>query len=149
MARVILAFVAIAVLSMAGVAAYQAGLAEAGEDNLEVNETFTPDAGNVTTLDESNRNGVYYAQNVTVYESGQELDAGADYRWIADNGTIKALAGGQLDGAASANITYAYQVTTKGQRDLAGVAGQVPRIAGLALPLGALLFLLLLVRGAA
>lgn len=149
MSRVILAFVAIAILSMAGVAAYEASLAEAGEDKLEVNETFVPDAGNVTTLDESNRNGVYYAQNVTVYESHQQLEPGVDYRWIADNGSVKALAGGQLDGASSANITYAYQVTTQAQRDLAGVAGQVPRLAGLALPIGALLFLMLLVRGAA
>jgi len=134
---------------MAGVAAYQASLAEAGEDYAVTNETWTPDAGNVTALEESNRNGVYYSENVSVYESGQELDAGTDYRWFSDNGTIKALAGGQLDGAVSANITYEYQVTTAAQRDLAGVAGQVPRMAGLALPLGALLFLLLLVRGAA
>lgn len=150
MSRVVLAFVAIAILSMAGVSAYQAGLADAGEDYVVTNETWTPDAGNVTTLEESNRSGVYYSENVTVYdENGSVMDAGTDYRWFTDNGTVTALAGGGLDGDSTAKISYAYQVTTKSQRDLAGLAGEIPRVAGLALPFGALLFLLFLVRGGA
>lgn len=150
MPRLLLAFVAIAILSMAGLAAYEAGLAEAGDDFVATNESWTPDAGNVTALDESNRNGVYYSKNATVYdENGTVMDAGTDYRWITDNGTVKALSGGGLAGDSSAKITYGYEVTTKSQRDIAGTLGQIPRLAGLALPIGALMFLLFLARGGA
>lgn len=150
MSRIVLAIIGIAILSMAGIAAFQAGLAEAGEDYVVTNETWTPDAGNVTALDESNRKGVYYSDNATVYdENDTRMEYGTDYVWYTDNGTVKALGGGGLDGDSSATISYQYQVTTRSQRELAGVVGQIPRVAGLALPLGALMFLLFLVRGGA
>jgi len=132
---------------MVAVAGYEASLSEAGEAYLVVNETFAPDAGNVTTLDESNNDQYYYDENVSVYTDGSLLDAGTDYKWFTDNGTVKTLAGGSLDGKASANITYGYQQTTQTQRDLTALTGQVPRLMGFALPIGVLMFLLFLVRG--
>jgi hypothetical protein len=129
--RAILALIAIGILAMGGLAGMQAGLENAGTDNVVTNETWTPDAGNVTTLEESNRSGAYYGDNVTVYdENGTQMDLGEDYEWYVGNGTVKALVGGDLDGDSEATITYSYQQTTKEQRDLTAMAGQVPRAFG-------------------
>lgn len=148
MARIILVFVALAVIATVGVAGLQAGLESAGEDTVISNESWTPDAGNVTTLEESSRAGAYYSHNVTVYdETGAEMDYGTDYIWYSDNGTVKALVGGGLDGDASAKITYGYQQTTAEQRNMAGMLGHIPQFAGLALPLGAVLLLFAIIRG--
>jgi len=149
MSRVVVVFIALAVLAMVGVSAYDASLAEAGEDFIVTNETFTPDSGNVTNLSESNRGGVYYSDNATVYdENHTRMDYGTDYVWFTDNGTIKTLSGGGLDGDSNATVSYEYQVTTESQRDLTALLGQVPRVFGFALPFGALLFLLYLAGGA-
>lgn len=148
MPRVALAFIALAVIATVAVAGLQAGLESAGENELVVNETFTPDAGNVTQLDESNRTGAYYAENVTVYdENGTEMDAGTDYTWFAGNGTVKTLTGGALEGDSDATITYAYQQTTAEQRQMAALLGQLPRVIGFALPIGALFVLFVFLRG--
>lgn len=148
MARVVLAIIAIGVLAMVGTAGLQAALENAGADHTVVNETWTPDAGNVTALDESNRTGAYYAHNATVYdENGTEMDAGTDYEWYVGNGTVEALTGGGLENDSDATVTYSFQQTTAEQRQLAAVAGQLPRLMGLALPLGALLVLFVFLSG--
>lgn len=149
MVRVILAVLCIGILASMAVVGLQAGLEDAGEDFTVDNETWTPDAGNVTTLDESNRNGAYYGETVDVWdENGNLTEEGADYEWYAGNGTVKALSGGALDGDTSATITYSYQQTTAEQRQMASLLGQLPRMMGFALPIGAFLFLLFLVRAA-
>lgn len=147
MARAVLGIIGIAIIAMVATAGLQAGLENAGEDRVVTNETWTPDAGNVTTLDESNRNGAYYAHNVTVYNSTDvKMDRGSDYEWFVGNGTVKALTGGDLDGEQNATITYSYQQTTAEQRQLAALLGQLPRLMGLALPIGALLLLFIFLQ---
>ena len=151
MVRVILAVIGLAILASVAVAGLQVSLEDAGEDFDVTNETWTPNAGTVTTLEESNRNGAYYSEDsaVDVYdENGTEMDEGTDYEWFGANGTVKALTGGGLDGDSSATITYSFQQTTAEQRGMAALLGQLPRVMGFALPIGAFLFLLFLVRGA-
>jgi len=149
MPRAILAVIAIAILASTAVYGLQAGLETAGEDHTNTNETWTPDAGNVTTLDDSNRTGAYYDKNVTVYDENDTLmDPGTDYEWYPGNGTIKTLTSGGLDNDSDALITYQYQQTTREQRQFARVLSHIPQLMGLALPLGALLVFLLFIRGA-
>lgn len=146
--RLILAFFAIAILAMVALAGVQASLEDAGDDRMIENETWTPNAGTVTELEESNRKGAYYADRVNVYNAtGVEMDAGSDYEWFVENGTVKALTGGELDGETEATITYEFQQTTKEQREMAGMISHVPQAMGMALPLGALLALLIFARG--
>lgn len=133
---------------MGGLATFQAGLELAGEDQTIENETWTPDPGNVTALDESNRDGAYYTDNVSVYgEMGGEMEYGSDYIWYAGNGTVQAVQGGDLDGDAEATITYGYQQTTAEQRSLTELAAQVPRGFGFFVLFIPVLLLLLFVTG--
>lgn len=148
MSRAIVAVFALIILAIVGVWGVQAALEDAGEDFTVTNETWTPDAGNVTTLNESNRNGAYYADRVTVYDEDRaEMDEGTDYEWFTDNGTVKALSGGGLDGDANATITYSFQQTSSQQRQFADLAGQIPRALGVLFPMFLLVIFLLLVKG--
>lgn len=146
--RVIIAALAIAILAIVGSVALEAALENAGEDNTISNETWTPNAGNVTELDDSNRNGAYYSHNVSVYDStGTEVAPGDDYEWFTGNGTVKAVTGGALDGESSANITYSYQQTTEEHRTLAALLGRMPQLMGMALPVFLIVGLLAILRG--
>lgn len=148
MSRAVVGLLALVILSIGGVYATQAALENAGEDHFVTNETWTPDAGNVTTLEESNRNGAYYDTNVTVYdENGTEMDSGTDYKWYTGNGTVKALVGGGLDGDSSATISYGFQQTTAEQRALAGTLAKIPGMLGLILPVGLAVFFFAFLRG--
>lgn len=148
MSRAVVALLALVILSIGGVYATQAALENAGEDHTVTNETWTPDAGNVTTLEESNRDGAYYNTNVTVYdENGTEMDAGTDYEWFVGNGTVKALVGGDLEGDADATITYKFQQTTEEQRALAATLAEIPGMLGLILPVGLVVFFFAFLRG--
>lgn len=146
--RLLVVFFALAVLMAGSVVALQAGLEDGGEEYEIVNETWTPDAGNVTVLDESNRPGAFYDPTVMVYdETGAEVDKGDDYLWYDENGTVQAVTGGQLDGDTSANITYSFSQTTEQQRRFVALLGQVPRAVGLALPIGVVIAFLAFARG--
>jgi len=148
MSRSVVAVLALVILATAGVWGLQASLETAGQDQTVVNETWTPTAGSVTTLDESNRDGAYYDHNVTVYDtSGAEVDRGDDYRWYPGNGTVEAVAGGELDGDRSANITYGYQQTTGEQRAIAAALGRIPQFIGLIIPVAAVVLFLAFLRG--
>lgn len=148
MVRAFLALVAIGVLAMGGLVGLQVALEDAGEDHEITNETWTPTAGSVTTLDESNRNGAYYDENVTVHdENDTEMNSGDDYLWNSGNGTVKALSGGDLDGDDNATISYGFAQTTQEQRRLTGMAAQIPRGFGFFVLLAPVLLLLLFVRG--
>jgi hypothetical protein len=144
MSRAVVSLILLALVAMVGVYGLQAALADAGEDHTITNETWTPDAGNWTTLEESNLTGAYYADDVTVRDENDTVmdDAGADYEWNATDGRVKAVAGGELDGDANASITYEYQQTTEEQRGLAGLVAIMPKIVGVAfVVVGFLLFL--------
>lgn len=130
----ILAVVGLAIMLAAGVGAVSSADQSAQQAITIENETWSPDPGSVTTLDESNREYAEYDATVTVRdENGTNSAADADYRWYQSNGTVMALSGGNLDGDASAVITYGYDQSSAEQdmiatttAQLAGVSGIIP-----------------------
>jgi hypothetical protein len=134
---------AIVVLIAVAPLAYDASVVNAGDDVTVTNESFTPSAGNVTTLDESTRDDAIYDENVTVYnESGLEMTEGTDYTWFEANGTLKTLVGGRLEGDSTATITYGFFVRDVEAERLSGLVSQIPRAIAFALPLGIVLLFL-------
>lgn len=75
------------------------------------NETVTANVGNYTTLD-----GYYIQENSeTVYNStGATMSEGTDYELNYDEGSIKALSGGDIADGSEINATYDWEAT-KGQ----------------------------------
>jgi len=147
--RIVIMFFVIAIAAAAAPAALSATLDEAGEQTTIDNETWTPSAGSVTTLEQSNLANTDYDDDVVVTgENGNRVYEGDDYVWIEGNGTIKTVTGGELDGDASAEISYGYQQTTAQQRGFASMFSQIPNVMGLALPLFALLTVVIFFRGA-
>lgn len=139
----LIALIAVALLVLAGASAIDSTLVQSGDQSSIENETWTPDAGNITILGESQRDGAYYNQTVAVYdENDTEMTANEDYRWFSSNGTVKAIQGGDLDGDSSATITYGYSQTTSEQRGFSDtfasgfdVAGLLVFVLGIALVL--------------
>lgn len=141
-------FLVLALIAAMGITAIQGSLEEAGDDELVENETFTPNAGSVTTLDDSDQANTYYDDEVTVRDSsGTVMEEGTDYEWFVGNGTVKTIQGGALDGEPSANITYGYQETTAQQRGIARTIAQIPRVTGILLPIAAVFMVLAAFRG--
>jgi len=135
MPRAIAAMFALLIVAFGGVYATQAALEGAGDNIFVENETWTPSAGSVTVLDDSEQTGAYYDTNVTVRdENDTVVDVGTDYEWFSGNGTVKALSGGELDGDANASITYGYSQTTGEQRAFAGLLGDLSAYVGLVAP---------------
>jgi len=145
--RAIFAIFAIAILAIAGVQLFSSSLAASGDQIVVSNETFQPDAGDVTQLEQSNR-PVFYNRSVAVAdENGNRSIEGQDYRWIQDNGTVEALPGGNLEGDNSATITYGYRRSADGAEQAAVRLSTIPQTLGLLLPVGAVVFLLVALRG--
>lgn len=141
--RAVIAIIALVVLGAMGVWGLQVSLMSAAEDTTVQNESFTPDAGNITTLEHSNQDHTWYSENVTVYdENGTLMEYGTDYRWYETNGTLETLAGGGLAGDAFGNVTYAYSQTTEEQRELAEIPNLIPMVLALLVFLLPLVFLL-------
>lgn len=138
-----LTLVGLALLFLVGIGAVNAAYEGAGTQQTISNESFTPNAGNVTTLEHSNLDGVYYDQTVVVRDSSGTLaDAGADYVWYPSNGTIKTVPDGRLAGDTQATIDYGYEATSQVQNDLAALFGhgfQVGQLMILVLGVGAVL----------
>lgn len=148
MSRAIVAALALVVLAIGGAYMVEASLESAGDDTTITDESFTPSAGVVISLDESQRDGAYYSHNVTVYdENSTEMDPGTDYTWFVGNGTIKPLVGGDLANDASATITYGYQQTTERERSAAVLLSYIPQLLGLAIPAIGLVIFLAFLRG--
>lgn len=148
MSRAVVSLILLALVAMVGVYGLQAALADAGDSHQIDNETWTPDAGNWTELEQSNRDGAYYDASVSVYDENDTLvEAGVDYEWNTTNGSVKALTGGELDGDANATISYGFDQTTQEQRDLAGLAAIMPRIVGVAFVVVGFLLFLLFING--
>lgn len=143
-----MAVLGLAILAMLGAVAFEAALENAGTDVTVANETFTPTADTVIQLDDSGKDLAYYSHNVTVYdENDTVMNPGSDYTWFTGNGTIKPLSGGALAGDTTAKITYAYQLTTQEQQELAALAGELPRAIGLMFPALALIVLFAMLNG--
>lgn len=146
--RMAIIFLVIAVFAAAAPAALSNTLDEAGQPNLIGNETWTPNAGSVTQLEYSNLDNAGYDPQVYVADSnGNQVFEPDDYIWFESNGTIKTVVGGKLDGETSAEISYEYDRSTEEQRQWASMLSQIPNVMGLALPIFALLFALMVVRG--
>lgn len=147
--RALFVLLAVALLVLVGASAADSALVQAGDEQTVTNETWSPNAGSVTTLDESNRNDAYYDDTVDVWdENGTAMDSEQDYVWYRTNGTIKTVEGGRLAGDSDANITYGYAVTSEVQRDFASVfaggfdvAGIMVFVLGIGLTITAISFL--------
>lgn len=115
--------VAIALLASAGVVHYS--LASTG-DQSAFTEDFDPGTNQThVTLNESNRNSVYYTSQVTVVdENDSTMRPGIDYNWHESNGTLNVLDDGQLDGDANATIDYSYRIPNQQQRTFASMLGE-------------------------
>lgn len=146
--RVAAVFLALVIVAGMGVYGLQTALAGAGDREKIDGETFTPSAGSYQTLDRSNLNHTYYNDSVVVVdENGDRAFEGRDYEWNVTDGTIKPIAGGNLDGDTSATIDYDYRRTTVEQRQFATLLAEVPRSVGLILPLGFILAAFAALRG--
>lgn len=146
--RLFVVAAAIAILAIMAITGIQASLETAGEKVVVENETFTPSAGSITILSDSQINGAFYNDTVDVYNNtGGVMDAGTDYQWFESNGTLKTLAGGDLDGEIEGKITYDYELTTKEQRSIAKVLGEIPMAMGTSLPVFLIIFFLIALRG--
>lgn len=144
----VVAIFGLVVVAMLAAYGFQAALADAGEDYTVVNETFTPGAGTITELENSNLTGGYYDNATEVYDgNGTEMDAGTDYTWLESNGTIRTLAGGGLDGDSEATITYSYQQTSKEQRGIAKALTALGPLVEVGMILGGVMLLLGILRG--
>lgn len=121
----VIAFVLFGILAIGGIFAITPAFQAAGEDITNVNETFqNPTGGDVIQLEDSDRTGAYYDDEVSVFdETGAEMEAGTDYEWFQTNGTLKVLSGGDLAGDDNGTITYGYDQTTETQRQQATVLG--------------------------
>lgn len=147
MSRAIVAIMGIVLVGAVSIFGFQAALADAGQSEVVINESWTPDPGNVTTLEYSNRAGAYYDNETQVYDStSTEVERGVDYTWNDDNGTVTALEGGTLDGATNATITYEYQQPTEQQQGLANLLTLFTRFVPVLVPLFGFVLLLLIIK---
>lgn len=85
-------------------------------------ETWTPQTGTPTVLDNSELARADYNDTVTVRNSsGATMTEGSDYTWHETNGTVEALSGGDLDGESSAEIDYGWTGQTKRQERMTDI----------------------------
>ena len=146
--RAVLAVLCIGLFLMVAVMGFNSALADNQQRHDIENESFTPDPGNVTELENSNLDAADYDDTVTVRnESNTTMTEGTDYEWHESNGTLTTLEGGDLANDSTGYVTYGYNRPPPDQVMLANVFSQIPSAMGAFLPLAALLFLLLIVRG--
>jgi hypothetical protein len=146
--RAIIALVGIALFALIAVMGMNGALADNASLTTVENETWTPDAGNVTELNNSNLEAADYNETVTVRDStGTVMSNQTDYTWFDGNGTVKATVGGGLDGESEATISYGYERAPDDQVELAVTLSQLPASAGAILPFGVILIFLLLIKG--
>lgn len=147
MARAIVAILCLALVIIIAIQGGQAALDDAGPQTDITSESFTPDPGNVTTLDHSNLENTDYDDSVTVKDNnGDVVDPNVDYLWHQNNGTIETVTGGELDGAPSATIDYGYEKSTDQQMQLASLIGMIWNALALILPFLAVIILLALIK---
>lgn len=141
MARIVLAAMALAILAMMGLVAVDASLQANGTQKVVDNESFSPNPGNLTVLDDSKIEEARYNNSIRVWNASQlEMVEGTDYEWYSDNGTLKTIAGGRLAGDNTGNVTYGYLLLTEEQDEMEALISMIPMIIG-----PGILFTLLLV----
>jgi len=132
MARIVIAVIALAILGIIAPVALQAALEDTG-DRSAVNESFTPQSGQVSNLSSSNVEGRFYdaESNITVIdENGAVMAQPEDYFWFARNGTIKTNASGDLAGDSEGFVDYGFVDSDDQARQAADLVAWVPRIMG-------------------
>lgn len=103
----VVTLVAVSVLIFGAAAVASSGYAQTGVKHHINDETFTPQTGSFVALNLSNHANLTYSENVTVKDENGNLSVeGDDFEWNSSDGTIQALAGGELDGDSSATIDY-------------------------------------------
>lgn len=108
MSQRIIALVGVAIILLTGIVGVNAAFANSGP-HQESTESFTPDAGNITTFNNSHVDALLYDSAAEVRDENNRLMVeGEDYQWYHKNGTLKTLKGGQLEGDSSAEITYGW-----------------------------------------
>lgn len=125
--------VVFAILLIAGIQMFDAGASAAADENLITNESWTSDPGTYVTLDRSNEGYAYNNSVVVRNATGATMTDGTDYDWNESDGTIKAIAGGDLDPAQSANITYSVEEQTEVQQGITAIIGGTLKVSHLML----------------
>lgn len=147
MSRAVVAIMGIVLVGGVAVWGLQAAAADAGAKTTIEEETFTATAGEVSALEHSNLNNTYYSETVTVRDGNNDrVDPGEDYVWFANNGTLKVVTGGELDGTSGPSITYSYQTNTADQQALIGITSMLPNVMGVLTPLLGVALLLLFLK---
>jgi len=145
--RAVIALLAIGIIAMGALVGVNAALGDNERTTSVTEESWTPDPGNVTTLNKSNIDAATYNESVEVYDSNMNpVKAGDDYVWFEENGTVQAVEGGTLDGEPEAFITYSYTSPPVEQLRMANLMSLIPNSAGVLLPVIGFMFLLLLLK---
>lgn len=152
MARIVIAFVILAILGVVAAVGAQNTIEAGGNDVTVDNETWDPQpTGEVTQLDDSEQANTFYDAEVRVWDTTGtdpvEMTAGTDYEWLPRNGTVRPLANGSLEDATEASITYGYTENTDRETDMLALSAHLPTIIGLALPLFAIILLARFIGG--
>lgn len=120
----IVVLVSLAIILLAGVTGINAAVKASGPATTVSGENFTPNAGNITELSQSNvKTAIYDRQVVVLDEDGTRMLEGNDFVWYEDNGTLMTIEGGDLDGDTTASISYGYNEPGGETRGFATVVG--------------------------
>lgn len=146
-----LVLVLVSLLLLGAGAVADEGVGHTGERTDIVEEEFTPQGniGSVISLDNSNSDELTYSDDAEVKDmNGNHSIEGEDYEWNANNGTIRPLSGGNLDGDNTATINYTIWNPTQQDDDIAGTiatlvdtGGFIPLLLLVALVVGAVVVL--------
>lgn len=129
MRALLLVIVAVALLFVAGSVAIDQTLQSSGERFDVEGEDWQPEPGSVTSLEQSNIDGVRYDRTVYVFDSnGVRMIDGNDYVWHHHNGTVEALDDGRLANESQATIDYGYGSPYEGQEQMASLFGELGTI---------------------
>jgi hypothetical protein len=120
----IIAVLVVGIGLLAGVGVVHQSLSNTGAEQAYT-ESFDPGTNQThVTLNESNRDSVYYTSSVTVTdENNSVMRPGIDYDWHESNGTLTVLDDGELDGDANATVDYSLRIPTEQQRNYATMLG--------------------------
>lgn len=147
--RLILGLIVLLILAAGATAGYSAVLEDSEIEYNITNESWTPDAGNITTLNNSNLEAADYESTVTVRNQTDALmTEPSDYTWFENNGTILTNTTGSLAGDTTANISYNYTQPPENQVRLASAYSNYAAFLGWAVLLVPVLLLIKFIGGA-
>lgn len=121
----IIAVLVVAIGLLAGVGVVHQSLSNTGAEQAYT-ESFDPGTNQThVTLNESNRDSVYYTSTVNVTDENDSLmRPGIDYQWHESNGTLTVLDDGGLDDDTTATVEYSLRIPSEQQRNYATMLGE-------------------------